>query len=519
MLARSALVLAAVLLAPAALAQHEHMGTEGMAVVLHDGPDGGRAVVGGLTHFGFALLDAKGVPVVHQNAQFLVALDNVTVFATNDTHEYDGLFGLDVVFAHAGHYRVEAMSGKMAMGTFEGDAVEPVNETVAKVVFKRAPDALPDASVSGTLDVQGPDGRTIPHTDAILEWRDAQGRLAGRGHFHVHDAPIAFLQAFPASGDYTLHVTAYKAVATGRTTDVQAVVADFPVSVTGLRPPTVQATPPVSGAPPVMEPAGPTATKDGLTLYGMFDPQNQVTVGFPIRLSGLVEGNDSRPKPHVDFKLEIQGPYNVAVASSTLHEYDGHFEHLFVPQVPGFYDAYLTASDGKTNLTVRLEFQALPPVAPLAASSGGGVGPATLAVLGLDKAKAGEPVELTFSAMAPSGPVQHSEVDVSIAQKGKPAAYAFKLHTHESGLTKAIVVFPEAGDWTITVDALPTDYPPVVFQGPDGVGKAVVFHAKVAPSAGLPAGAAGLDASPKTVPDLGVAGFALLALVALARRR
>jgi len=506
------------LVAPVAAAQHEHMGSEGMAMALHDGPDDGRAVVGALTHFGFALLDAQGAPVVHQNAQFRVTLDNETFFATNDTHEYDGLFSLDVVFPHAGHYAVLASSGKMANGTFEGDAVDAVNETVAKAVFTSQPDGA--AGVVGKLDVQGPDGKTIPHTDAILEWRSGAGALVARYHAHIHTEPIAFTQGFDAPGDYALHVTAYKAFGTGRTTDVRAVVADFHVTAGAVAAPSL---PDPAALPPApLEPAGMKATSGDLTLYGMYDPQNQVEMGFPMRLSGLVEGKDGMPMPHVDFQLDVHGPRGTIFSSKTLHEYDGHFEWLYVPTVPGAYDAVLTATEGKAKVSVPFHVQVIPPVVPASVPSGGGAGPATISIAGLDKAQAGVPVELTFSAMGPTGPIQHSEVDVTLVQPGHAAAYNFKLHTHDSGLSKAVVVFPESGDWIVRVDPLPTDMPPVAFQGPDGPGAPVVFHAKVgAGSMAAVLASAPNGGAPKTVPGIGLSAVCLVgfALAFAVRRR
>ncbi|GEM_PF-4482024 len=520
---RFQLALAAVLaLVPLASAQHEGMmGGEGMAMVLHDGPDNGRAVVGAVTHLGFALLDAKGMPVVHQNAEFLVTLDNETVFHTNDTHEYDGLFSLDLVFPFPGHYKVMAMSGKMGMGLFEGDAVQAANETVAKAVVKAAPTMDNGNSADVVLDIVGPDGKTIPHTDALLEWRSkATGALVSRLHAHIHEEPIKLTQAFDAPGDYALHVTAYKAFGTGKSTDVRAVVADASFTAGPLALP---AAPDPMGLPQsqddVMSPAGATASSGGLTLHGMYDPQNQVGMGDPIRLSGLVEGNDSMPMPHVDFAFELHGPRGTVFQSKSLHEYDGHFEYLYVPSAPGAYDGTLTANDGSAHVTVPFHVQVLPPVTPLSltGSPGAGTAQGTVSVQGLDKIVAGQPANLTFSVMGPGGAIEHSEVDVTIGAKGQPALYNFKLHTHESGLTHATVLLPDAGDYTVQVDAAPTDAEPVVFQGPDGPGQPIVFHAKVAPGQVVSAAAIGGSAGEKRAPEpalalvaLGVAGAALL---------
>ncbi|MEA3202155.1 MAG: hypothetical protein QOE90_3583 [Thermoplasmata archaeon] len=515
------LVVSAALLLPLAAAQHEGMmGGEGMAMVLHDGPNSGRAVVGSVTHFGFALLDKDGAPTPHQNAAFLVTLDNVTTFQTNDTHEYDGLFSLDLVFAHAGHYRVEAMSGKMAMGVFEGDAVMPVNETVAKAAIKLAPAMQEGNAADVVVDVQDAAGKTIPHTDALLEWRDARtGALVSRTHAHIHEKPIQLTQAFDAPGTYDLQVTAYKAYATGTSTDVAAVLGKATFDAGPLALPNA---PDPSALPPaVMEPAGATAKGKTITLYGMYDPQNQIVMGFPIRLSGLVEGADHMPKPHVDFSFTLAGPRGTVFQSSTLHEYDGHFEYLYVPQVPGAYDGMLTANDGGDKVSVPFHVQVLPPSAMASATSMGSAGLATIDVKGLDKVVAGEPTTLTFSASNQAGPIQHSEVDVTIGQAGKPALYNFKLHTHDSGDTKAVVVFPDAGDYVVRVDPLPTDIGPVVFAGPDGPGAPIVFHAKAAPGALAPASASPLTQATRPAPGFEAPAlvFGAIALALLLRRK
>lgn len=522
---RAPLVLALlVVLAPLVAAQHEDMaGGAGMAMVLHDGPDSGRAVAGGLTHLGFALLDAKGVPVVHQNAEIEVTLDNVTVFHTPDTHEYDGLFSLDMVFPHPGHYVVMAMSGKMRMGIFEGDVVPAANATVAKAAVK-VEDVMPQGNAARvTVDVQAPNGTTIPHTDAILEWR-AAGSLAlvSRLHAHIHEKPIVVTQGFDAPGDYVLTVTAYKAFATGRSTDVEAVVGGATFSAGALALP---AAPDAAAFPPEpMSPAGASAQQGGLTLHAMYDPQNQVAAGFPLRLSGLVEGKDLMPLPHVDFAFHLDGPRGRVFESASLHEYDGHFEYLYVPQVPGAYDGALAANDGDAKLTVPFHAQVVPPVAPLGLTGGPGASAAQgiVSVKGLEKITAGEPVNLTFDVSNPTGAIQHSEVDVTISQKGKPALYNFKMHTHESGTTTATVVFPAEGDWVVTVDPTPTDTGPVVFQGPDGPGMPIAFHAKVAPGTPiLPATGSPIDVekrapgAPLALLVLSVAALALLE----ARRR
>lgn len=454
---------------PLAAAQtHEHMSGDGMAMVLRDGPDSGRAVVGGIAHFGFALLDPKGVPAVHRNAEFTVTQDGVTVFATKDTHEYDGLFSFDYMFTQPGAYTVTAMSDKMTTTVFNGTAVMPVNESIAKVDFKGVTGT--DNVLKGTLSIVDGAGQIIQHSDALLEFRAAgTNRLVARTHTHIHDAPIQFEQALPSlsptGGDFVLQVTAYKASASGKAPDLRAVLARFPIHVGAASTPILPQDP---GMPGTLKPTGESAHSGDYTLYGMYDPQNQIAFGSPIRLSGLIEGASMMPMPHVDFTFTMSGPRGEIFSSKSIHEYDGVFEYLYVPEAPGLYDAVLTADAGATKLTVPYHVQVLPPVSPLSMSAG----PAVITAKGLDKLKAGEPTDISFHVAGANGPIQHSEVDVTIAQKDAPALYQFKLHTHGSGDTKATVVFPTGGEWLVSIDGASTSPDAVIFQP-------TVFKAKV----------------------------------------
>lgn len=501
---------------PLAVAQHEGMmGGDGMALVLHDGPDDGRAVVGDLTHFGFALLDAKGNPTVHQNAGFLVVQNGETIFATQDTHEYDGMFSLDITFTKPGPYSVTAMSGKMAMGNFTGIALLPVNATVAKAVMKTTTDPVTNA-LGATLDIVGPDGKTIPHTDAIIEIRSKAGLLASRWHAHIHEAPIQFSESFGVPGDYVAHVEAYRAFPSAKSPDVQAVVADFPFTVGVAAAPVAPILP--MAPPPALDPNGEVATAGGYTLHGMYDPQNQVGVGQTLRLSAVIEAKDAMemlsPKPHVNFEFVVNGPRGEVFSSKSLHEYDGMFEWLYVPQFPGVYDAVLTAVLDNEKISVPYHVQVVPPVVPAL----GGTGPTMVTVDGLDKAQAGMPTLLTFHVDNPQSPAGHTEVDVTVFHKGEAPAFQFKLHGHDNATTQVQLTFPHGGDWLLAVDPLPTVPAPVVFAGPDGPGAPIVFKAKVLPGIDSPIKATSMtDVAPSKVPApafglvaVGVVGIALL---------
>ncbi|HWH08107.1 MAG TPA: hypothetical protein VNX21_02840, partial [Candidatus Thermoplasmatota archaeon] len=258
-----------------------------------------------------------------------------------------------------------------------------------------------------------------------------------------------------------------------------------------------------------LEQAQASATLGDLALHAMVDPQNQVGVGQAVRLAAAIVNATGAPVAHVDFAFTLSGPRGLVFRSESLHEYDGVFEHVLVPDAPGQYDGVLVARTDEGDLSTPFQVHVVPPVAPI---SGAGVGVVTVA--GLDALVAGEPAELTFRVAGPQGPVQHSEVDVSLYHDDEAPVYAFKLHTHASGETKATLVLPHGGEWRLRVDPLPTLPQAVVFQSPDGPDAPIAFSFAVADAEAAPLdpvdGAGGPPA--RDVP----APFAALALLALA---
>jgi hypothetical protein len=266
--------------------------------------------VGGFTHFGFALLK-DGVPQVHRNAEFQVVHNGQVIFATTDTHEYDGLFSFDVVFPAPGAYEVMATSEGMTMGMFNGTVVEPVNATVASIEFESVPDSLPlSGGFTGTLRIVDADGALINHTDAIVEVREAMGaRLVSRVRTHIHDAPMVFTQFLPTAGDYTMQVTAFRAFPTGRSGDFEAVVQTFDLTAGPVHSGIVAPAPTeIADNTDPLAPSGPMASADGFTLHGMYDPQNLIGIGNVARLSAILVDENGTAVPHVDFKFRLDGP-------------------------------------------------------------------------------------------------------------------------------------------------------------------------------------------------------------------
>lgn len=478
-------------------------------MVLFDGPPGGRALVGAYTHFGFALLDKDGNPVVHQNAEFNVLQGGDVLLSTTDTHEYDGLFSLDMRFTRPGPYQVIAKSGDMALGVFEGEAIAPAAPTAATIGFEATPAGPASRVLDVTIAILDGSGALIPHSDAIVEFRDARTMaLYSRSHLHVHEDPIVFSQGFGAGTEYVAQVVGYVAFATEEDPEVPAVVAEFPLSVGALAAPAPPA--PELAPPAPLEQVGAKASEGGYTLHAMYDPQNQVGIGQAARFAALITDDANHtPVAHVDFSFTLTGPRGVVFASESLHEYDGMFEFLFAPEVPGSYDGVLTARKRDAELTVPFHLVVVPGVVPLL----GGTGPITLGVEGVEDVVAGVPANLTFSARGPAGPAMHSEVDVTIFHDGEPPLYQFKLHTHDSGLTNALVLFPHEGAWKMRIDGLPTLPEPSYY-----VPALVEFE--VAP--GAPLAMPGVEeggASPTVDVPSGWVALSLVALAAVAAAR
>lgn len=515
------LALSVLFIAPSAGAQEHEHGSGGMpmAVVLHDGPDSGRAVVGGLTHLGFALLDKTGAPIPHQDAKFTLTQAGQVVFSSDSTHEYDGLFSFDVVFPRPGPYEVRVTSGELGEGVFVGEAVMPANETEARLLLEPAPGE--GATTRVTAQVVDAAGQLIPHTDVILEVRTREaGRLVTRVHAHIHDEPVvATLPVFArfddgVDFDYDVHGTAYLAFPTGRGTEFRAVTA-----VADLDPVTPFPTAGLPPAPTTDDPlgqVGPTASDGGYTLHAMLDPQRLVGLDQPVRLAALVVDANATPVAHVDFEVQVRGPQGLVFSSQTLHEYDGVFELVQAGRVPGVYEAIVTATRGDVEMSVPVSWTVAPPVAPLAP------GVHTVSMELASEPVAGVAVPLRFLIADAAGiPLAHAEVDVAIVRGGEAAALQFKLHSHDDGTMAADVAFPAEGLWQVRVDPATLMPQASVIVGPSGPNRPIVFDVEVAP--GAPAllsepiegdvGEAPVPAAP-----LGL-GLALLALVAAARRR
>lgn len=431
---------------PAAAQSHDHDAASGpVAFVLHDGPANGRAVVGGFTHFGFALLDEDGAPVVHRDAEFSIVQNGRTLLSTTSTHEYDGLFSFDVVFHEPGPYVVLARSDGFEERAFEGVAVAPADETVARIETDVAPAG--EGLVEVEVRIVDAAGALVPHSDAMLEVRDVAGRLVARTHVHIHEDPIRFTQRVAGDGE-TLQVTAFNAFPTGNRPDFRAVVASFPLEAEGVAALPPQDMPPAPDAPDArpLDPTGAQVGDEKYRLFTMYDPQAIVGLGSPIRLSALLGDANGTPVQHVDFTFTVRGPLGPVFQSESLHEYDGVFEWTGVPDAPGTYSGTIRASYGAAEHETTFSFDVLPPVLPL------NPGPNSVRVGGLDGVTALTPADVTFRVASDAGlPADHTEIDVTVYREGEPALYQFKLHGHD-GTSGAQLAFPEPGIWLVRVE-------------------------------------------------------------------
>ncbi|MHB8604010.1 MAG: hypothetical protein ACYDCK_02045 [Thermoplasmatota archaeon] len=492
--------------------QHNHTGDGPQMLIVHDGPDDGRALVGDLMHFGFVLADKDGVPIPHHNNEFSVWQNGALLFDTPDAHEYDGIFSFDYVFHNAGPYVVHAwsmVSGAKVEGNFTGTAYDVAslpNATTASLKF------TPPAAIAAlmpatfTVEVDGPSGPMIDHSDALVEFRRAlDDRLVFREHLHAHTDKMAFDFAFPTPGSYTARVIGYLAFPSAKSHPYEAVAKSFPIDVgaptpgVALAPPTVSALPQRPADAPVAAPDNHTmAMGTDYKLILTTDPTDPLMPGTngattifgpltTVRLNALIYDPMMRTLvPHVNFDVTLTGPAGSVFASKSLHEYGGAYQLLVSGLDIGQYSVAISASAGSWKKEGMMQFAIAPPVVPLSGGSGA-AGPYTVGVAGLDKAAANEPANLTFSVTNPAGlALDHSELEIEAIPPGSALPFAiWKVHTHESGTMNTKIAFPTQGKWTLLVNPNTLEPRPTVTLGPDGPGAPIAFSFTVKPGIAL----------------------------------
>lgn len=551
-----ALVLAAVAaltLVPSsavAQAQHHDNSQGGPLMILHDGPDDGYQFVGNLAHFGYMLVGDNGQPLPHHNGRFTVTLlgqegekDDVVLFDSPDMHDYDGLQGVDVVFPVAGPYQVTAVVPTDAgdqTATFMGHADEPADLVQADLLIEAPTQTEAFALEPFTITlVDQATGALLPHTDALVEIRGKEADLPFfRVHLHTHDEPMTFLYAFPQAGDFTVQVLGYVAFPSKGAGAFLPVAKSVDVTVTeGMRPllapdgaTALRCTPatPVAASqcPPAESVRGnvvDVVDAEPYKVFGSYDPAAQQQLFSGMRTSvTLANATDSVPIAHVNFEAELKDPYRrVIFHSESLHEYDGVLEIFGRYGEYGRYVLTTTVQRGDVSADIRMPFHVTAP-APFFAA-----GATFTKVTPPGEVKSGLPAEFVFrNENAGGAPAQHSEFEVSVLREadGVPLSTS-KLHTHSSGDVRAVLTFPEAGEWFLRVDPLTIHGEPTPFAYGPSMDEGRLFPVSVVEGVALPTvsmeepdlGVKKADQGP--LPSVGFVGAVLAALVAFLSRR
>jgi hypothetical protein len=541
---------ALLLLAPLAGAQdHDHAMSNGVAIA-HDVAPDGHTYVGNLNHFVVLYLGDDAEPDFHQQNHVRVSLDNSTVFETtpDSGHDYDGMYGFDVVFGRPGDYAVEVLQDGAVVASF-GGTVHPHQGNLTGHTPLTVPDTGLLTGPSGPYKLvygAGLPDRLFSHSDAVLEVfsgpenADAGGMaevgvqsqaLVLRVKTHTHheeqsvrlmlDEPevvfarVSTYLSYPEKGgvEFAPSSTVAEILHNGHT-----FVPEPPGSAIGSG--VVPANVVVAGS------AGPEHV-----LLGTYDPYD--TVG-PRTLQHLgiavLDPMSHMPVQHVDFEATLRGPLgNEVFYSDTLHEYDGILEFESVQTVPGVYTLLVDAKRGNWTGHIELPYTvAANPIGTL------GAGPQVVTLAADDGITAGQPTHFEFRvADAAGNAFQHGEIDLIVerlerGQEDDPYAFGLpvlraKLHTHASGTFAFDFAFPDAGNYVLR--ALPYSLgltaTPTFYGGAFGGGH-LVFPVTVAPGTPWAAETEDGTSEDERLESPGMpAVLALLALafVAAARRR
>ncbi|HEV8359816.1 MAG TPA: hypothetical protein VGR28_05095 [Candidatus Thermoplasmatota archaeon] len=531
---RPGLVFAALaaLVAAAPLAgaqQHSHAG-EAMVVVAHDGPPDGRAVVGNVAHFAAIILDAQGMPAFHHNLEVRVELNGLVLFATtpDSGHDYDGVFEFDVVFPVPGAYTITATSDGdvQATGTFAGYVV-PMDAPLPATLQLDLPASIAAGQPFDlTYQIVDGQGQLLPHTDALVEVREAAaGHVLYRVHTHTHEEAQQLTLTLPLPGPYVARVLGYTAFPTARAPQFPAFVTEQAFEVAPGLPDLGVA--PVAPVPPgAMNQVDEGEAGGEYVLLTTYDPFTVVGPFSQTRLSALVlNATTMDAVQHVNFEATLTDALGrVLLHSASLHEYDGVLEILVGDAPVGQYHLAVEASRGNWTGTASAHYTVAPPVEAMSA------GPQIVEASGLDEPASGAPTDIDLFIHDLAGmPFSHGEVDLQVvpSQQGAAPILATKLHTHDDGHFPFTLTFPAAGDYDLiatpfALEARPT---PVFYGG--SLGAPAVFHFTVAGGAALPVGqplqATSADdaAPPRATPgaELGWVALGTLAAALLARRR
>lgn len=514
---RAAILILVLALAPLTAAQHEHGTGEAKVVIAHDGPPGGRAVVGDVTHFAAILFGEDGAPQFHHDMRVEVRLNGAVLWATTPEsgHDYDGINDVDIVFPVPGHYVVSVTAtGKEGdtTGTYEGDVVAMRDPVAASLELQAPERAVAYEPATFTYSVVDAQGRLLPHTDVLFEVRRADGFVEFRVHTHSHMEEQSLRYAFTKPGEHTVTLLAYTAFPTADAKDFAA--------FTTTRKVTVESGSPLPPGLPALAMPNPKRNDVGMgessgdyVVMTAYDPYTTVGPFSQVRLSTVVADQGTlEPVQHINFEAKLTDGYGRELFSSqSLHEYDGVFDVLAGGQDIGPYTLEVAGVQGAWKGSAKLEYTVAPPLAPLSA------GPQFVEVQGLDRLASGAAGEVALVAHDLAGmPFMHSEVDVQVLRQGEgqPPLVATKLHTHDDGRFPFTLTLPEEGDYVLRLAPFSLEPRPTpVFYGEE-LGAPLDIPFKVGAGPGLPGpqplGATGGPAAARTP------GFEALALVGAA---
>lgn len=485
-------------------------------VVTHDTPEDGTTYVGNVNHFGWVLLGEDGTPAFHHDAVVEITLDGQTIYETEPStgHDYDGVDEIQVTFPSTGTYEVTVTiptdDGEVS-DTFQG-RVLPAEEEAARLALEAPDEATAGQPVTFTYELLDEDGQRIPHSDVLVQVRDAEAhKEILRVHTHTHEEAQTFDHVFTEPGSYEVVFLGYQAFPSPDAAFFQPVRKVQEITVQEGQAPTGA----LPGAPTSqpLENRVDTGQGDGpYDLWATYDPYTSVGIFGRIHLNTVItDASTGQPVPHVDLTATLTGPQGqVLFQSDTLHEYDGVFHLAAAYQTPGDYTLEVTAQKGAWSDSTTHTFSVHPPVVPMAA------GPQYATLDHPDTIEAGSPTDLVVKATGEAGqPFDHSEMTVTLRDQatGLPIL-SDKVHTHGSGEFPITVTFPTAGAYTVEVDGV--DLEPTAATGVHGpsMGQAPIFDLTVDDGDGLDEADEVLDTASQEDPD-GVPGpGAVAALVA-----
>lgn len=527
-----AVLLVALILAPGAVAQaHQHEAASGPRILIQaDLPEDGRALVGHPAHFQYLLLDQDDQPVVHQDIEVKVTLNNVVLYQTQSAHDYDGTGGIDITFPVPGNYTVlvSVPNDDALTATYTGYVEEMSAPVDTQLVLEMPESTTIGTPTTFTYHLADAAGTLLPHTDVRVEVRRVSDDFPVLDvHTHSHNDVQSFTYVFEKPGPHEVRFVGYQAFPSKSAIEVTPIVVTKTLMVSDD--PTVLPTPPAVPDNPFL------ASTTARPAPGESDYQS-VVVGDPVTGTSDQVGPFSQVRTtiltrnvtsdalvqHLNYEATLTGPRGVVFESKSLHEYDGALEIMSANQALGAYVWHFTVSRGDWSEEHVLPYDVVPVGTPPT-----GAGPQQLFARLLDQQATGEPrhIELFAGIGEALVPFMHSEVALRIDDANGFPLVMHKLHTHDSGFFGFDMNYATGGDHTLQADLFdihgsatpfytgPTPDSPTRFDYSVAEGKAFPGAVIVVED---PSVSTSLEATPG--PGIALLVLAALGLVALGRR-